>query len=251
MLISPAHLEKWFHVKPKRIAHVGAHNAEESEAYSHLGWKEVTWFEANPAMVKKLKEMEKLQGQEIVEGAVSNEPGMFINFYVASNSLSSSIFEFQDHSEIYPEISTTKMIKQKTITLDEYFAVREKPDLINLDIQGAELSALQGAASTLRSTRWVYCEVNFRELYNGGANLVMLERFLKENKFKRIAIRRQFGEGWGDALYRNTELTKFSIKAAIGETYFRLNWDVFQLKYRIRLQAHLIKSGDSNSEKKI
>jgi FkbM family methyltransferase len=251
VLISPSHLKKWFYVKPKLIAHVGAHNAEESEAYSALGWSDVTWFEANPAMVTKLKEMAKLKGQEIIEGAVSNESGKFIDFYVASNSLSSSIFEFQDHSEIYPEISTTKKIKQKTITLDDYFAAREKPDLINLDIQGAELSALQGAKSTLRFTSWVYCEVNFRELYSGGANLVILERFLKKNNFKRVAIRRQFGEGWGDALYRNSKLTKFSMKSAIAEIYFRLRWDLFQFKYRIRLQAHSIKSGNFYSTKKI
>ncbi len=250
MLISPAHLEKWFYVKPKRIAHVGAHNAEESEAYSELGWRDVTWFEANPALVATLKEMEKLQGQEIVEGAVSNESGKFVDFYVASNSLSSSIFEFQAHSEVYPEISTTKRIKQMTITLDEYFSDKEKPDLINLDIQGAELSALQGAELTLKSTSWIYCELNFKQLYSGGANRNKLERFLKKNNFKRVAVRRQFGEGWGDGLYRNTKLTKISIKSAIAEIYFRLCWDLSQLKYRIRLQAHSIKSGNVNLAKK-
>jgi hypothetical protein len=65
----------------------------------------------------------------------------------------------------------TKKIR-KTITLDSLVKLRQlpKPDLIKMDVQGAELDIIKGASETLKSVNHVILELQKVE-YNKGAPL--------------------------------------------------------------------------------
>ncbi len=67
MLISPRELRRSFHLRPRRILHVGAHTGEEAELYSLAGWAErgVTWVEALPQKVQELSLTLELVDREI------------------------------------------------------------------------------------------------------------------------------------------------------------------------------------------
>ena len=76
-----------------------------------------------------------------------------------------------------------------------------KYNILVLDIQGAELQALHGAASTLDDVEIVVTEVNFDELYAGCAQIEDMDIFLTERGFSRKVTSSPFHPSWGDALY--------------------------------------------------
>ena len=49
-------------------------------------------------------------------------------------------------------------------TLDDYFANKKLPDLLWIDVEGAELQVLQGAARVLQNVKLVHVEVSFRPM---------------------------------------------------------------------------------------
>ena len=239
MLISATYLRDVFKVKPRLIAHVGAHLGEEAESYRRLGWLDAYWFEANPDLLSSLVANPSIDKSKIVMRAMTDTTDQKITFNIASLSLSSSIFAFRKHSEIYPGIKITNSIEVTTLRLDDYF--RDVfPDLINLDIQGSELLALKGAEKILTQVKWIYTEISFIEIYDSGALVGQVDTYLKQFGFARSATRRLYREGWGDALYINTNLCKLPIKNRILEKLSSANWIKNQVIYAVRLQAHNI-----------
>jgi FkbM family methyltransferase len=228
-----------FKVEPKIIAHVGAHSGEEAESYTELGWLNTYWFEANPHMISKLIANPNIQNQKIVMNAITETNGLKIRFNIATNSMSSSIFNFDKHSEIYPDITLQKSIEVTTLRLDEFFN-HFAPDFINLDIQGSELLALKGAEKILKQVKWIYTEVSFKELYEGGALVGEIDSFLSDYGFVRFGTRRLYGEGWGDAIYINKNHSKIPIRNRLIEKMSSARWVKNQLEYRIRLKLHFL-----------
>jgi len=54
-------------------------------------------------------------------------------------------------------------------TLDDFAdeLASDGPALLKIDVQGAELEVVRGAAATPGSFRWIYLEMSFVELYDG------------------------------------------------------------------------------------
>jgi hypothetical protein len=77
-----------------------------------------------------------------------------------------------------------------------------------MDIQGAELLALQGAVETLQSIDAINTEINYEELYEGCALVHQLDDFLAHQGFTRVATVTPYHPSWGDAFYvRNDRLS--------------------------------------------
>jgi FkbM family methyltransferase len=64
----------------------------------------------------------------------------------------------------------------------------ERPALIKLDVQGYELSALEGCEELLHCFDWVYAECSFREFYEGQALAEDLVCWLSERGFGILDI---------------------------------------------------------------
>lgn len=60
-----------------------------------------------------------------------------------------------------------RKIRVKTTTIDELAKARPQPDVLSLDVQGAELRALRGASQTLKNVLCVVAEVEFAPIYQG------------------------------------------------------------------------------------
>ena len=198
---------------PRRgVLHVGAHMCEEAELYASLGMNprdeaQVLWIEANSEIAAQAARAG--QFPNIVCAAVSDNNGGEVTFFITNNMQSSSILPLAEHRREHPDVYEIGAKRMRTVTLDTLFEKGygipyDRYDLINLDIQGAELLALRGAEKILGNVRAVYTEVNTKELYAGCALLPEMDEFLEARGFSRVALE-MTNHGWGDALYIRKE----------------------------------------------
>jgi hypothetical protein len=133
-----------------------------------------------------------------------------IVFNIANQKMSSSVYNFSRHKELFPDIEMVEQLKLKTVKLDQVIPSNPTIDFINLDIQGSEMIALKGFESRLKEVRWIYTEVSKYRLYDGGADFEQLNEYLISQGFKHVTTRWLTGEGWGEALFtKYTEKSKF------------------------------------------
>jgi FkbM family methyltransferase len=197
---------KGIHVRG--ILHIGAHECEELKDYVAQGVPAtaVDWIEANPELVARMA----ARGIHVHQAAVSDVEAE-LPFHITNNGQSSSLLEFGTHAASYPWCKVVKTLTVKTETLQGVVARTGIPvserNFWNLDIQGAELSALRSAGDLLRHADAIYAEVNTQEVYRGCGQLPELDAFLESQGFKREMIS-MTKEGWGDALYVRVMATR-------------------------------------------
>jgi FkbM family methyltransferase len=225
MLIPAYQLKSIWKVKPDAVLHVGAHEAEELDDYTKLHWGKVIWVEVQPDKVRQLKNKMLNTDHVVIEGAVWDESGVDLEMKVMTNSASSSLFNLGTHKTEHPDIKLLRTFKVTTKTLSEIVPTDFHPKLIALDIQGAELRALKGFSNRIQGVKWIYTEVNRKELYDGCCLVEDLDMYLMTFGFRRKATRWTVN-GWGDELYIHESAN--SPKAA-----GRLLWLILNLKYNI------------------
>lgn len=234
MLIPVIYLKRIWKVVPKGVLHVGAHEAEELEAYQRYGWTPIIWVEAQPNKIKLLQK--KLVDSEnyLIQAAIWDKSGEKLMLNITNNSESTSLFELKTHLSRHPEVAVDQRIEVVTSRLDD-LALPIKVDYLSLDIQGGELRALMGFNSGLVSIKWIYTEVNREELYRGCALVGDIDAYLATYGFKReFTIWTKYG--WGDALYVRAGVisthTKLLAKVIIPILQIRSRY--FNLKHSIK-----------------
>jgi FkbM family methyltransferase len=190
--------------------------AEERESYVELGWGSagITWVESQPNLIAKLNSLEMLREDKIVQATAWDVSGLALTFNVSNNSQSSSLLNFGTHKANYPSIDFNSSFEVVTVRLDDIFPVESRFDLINLDIQGAELHALRGLGSLLHGTKWVYSEVNKEQVYKGCSEIDELDSYLNTFGFTREATIWVPKAGWGDALWVHESVAPSAIQRA-------------------------------------
>ena len=194
----------------KAVIHIGANDGGERELYAHHSLS-VLWVEALPdvfqTLVSNLRDYPK---QKAINALVTDKEGETYDFHVSSNQgASSSIYEFQNHTELWPEVAFTKTIRLRSTTLrtllrDAGYSPSEFDALI-LDVQGAELVVVKGAGEVLDSLRFIKAEASDFEAYKGACTVKTLSHALKGRGFtvrrkKRFAGKEGVGSYY-DVLY--------------------------------------------------
>ncbi|MEE3715590.1 FkbM family methyltransferase [Tumidithrix elongata RA019] len=195
-------------ISPRGVIHIGAHEGQELVSYSAMGITPILLIEANPNIFEDLQIYAQSFANRdkitCVNCAISNTNGM-ANFHITSYDQSSSLLPLKQHREIYPTIEEVAQIEVPLKTLDTLLEELDcNPSLfniLNIDIQGAELLALQGAIKTLACIEAINIEVSYVELYAGGAFVWEIDRFLEQYGFERVATTSPLHPSWGDALY--------------------------------------------------
>lgn len=204
MLMDLPGLVQKYDMKISGVLHLGAHLGEEAQTYRDLGIDNVYWVEANTAVIPKLMKRLRPYGHTVIHALIYNENGLNLDFNVTNyDGMSSSIFEFGTHPEFSPDTVFVNKVNLKTRTVDslvEEFGITGL-NFLNMDLQGAELAALQGAEKFLEGVSFVMSEVNKAEVYLGCAKIKELDAFLRVRQFRRVETQWVAGQGWGDALW--------------------------------------------------
>lgn len=197
----------------KGVIHIGANTGQERNIYDYLGIK-VIWFEPIPLVYEVLKNnIRNLPLQTAYPYLLLSQKNMITKLHVSNNGgASSSIYEFGQHKDIWPEVGYIGDIEVLSWTLAELF----ESDVINthhydsiiLDTQGSELEVLKGAGEHLKNFRYVKTEAADFPSYVGGCTLEELSTYLKEVGFREVN-RKQFAEhpkqgAYFDVLYERT-----------------------------------------------
>ena len=172
-------IDRLFLSASRSVVHVGANCGQERFLYEAFGVS-VLWIEALPEVFLLLqKNLRGFKNQVALRALVSDEAGQRVQFRVASNWASSSMFDFALHQNVWPDVKMQSMITLETQTLDDLIEPsRRDIDAIVLDVQGAELKVLKGARKQLNSIRFVKAEAADFNAYQGGCTEKELIPFL-------------------------------------------------------------------------
>jgi FkbM family methyltransferase len=190
---------------PRGVIHVGAHLGEERELYRKIGFQKVIFIEANPELAGRLKtNMAGDPAVQVINCAISDLDGA-TTLHVTSMDQSSSILPLKRHRDYYPMIEETSRVEVMSRRLETLLMeLKQSPadfNFLHLDIQGAELRALRGAAGLLKHFDAIVSEVNFEELYEGCGLIEELDDLLESHNFHRRALACPYHPSWGDAFY--------------------------------------------------
>jgi FkbM family methyltransferase len=180
------------------IIHVGANTGQEREWYDQHGL-DVVWIEPIPEVCARLRDnLRRYPDQRALEYLITDRDGREHQFNIANNDgESSSIFDLDQHKDIWPDVSYTRSITMTGITLAS-LVEREGIDMtrynvLAMDTQGSELLVLKGARPILKHFDCVLTEAADFEIYKGCALLDEIDTLLREEGFcekskKRFAI---------------------------------------------------------------
>lgn len=194
-----------YHIQARGVIHVGAHEGQEAAAYAALGIDSGLFFEANPVVFTKLeRHLDGYAGYEAFQCAITDKNAL-VTFHVTSFDQSSSVLPLKEHARIYPDIVEVETVEVPGRRLDDvlaqYGTTCGEYNVLSMDVQGGELLALKGAERTLAHLDAIRLEVNYEELYAGGADVYELDAFLDRHDFVRVETCCPFHPSWGDALY--------------------------------------------------
>lgn len=187
------------------IMHLGANFAQGRQEYRDNGVKDILWVEAIPELARHLSSVLSKPSDTVLQAVLSDTTGQVINFNIASNrGMSSSVFEFKEHTKKYPHISMEGQISLSTTTLDDVFTSNQieynKYTVMIMDLQGSELRTLRGAAKILPHIFAVIAEVSCVELYKDAPLECDIDRYMAEQGFSKLMA--SYTEyQWGEALY--------------------------------------------------
>ncbi len=222
-------------VKSKGVIHIGAHEGTEIKRYQAMGVAKILFIEANPVVFERLSvNIANIKNVQAVNCAISNQNGI-VNLHVTSMDQSSSILPLKLHQEIYPDIKETHQVTVKSRTLDTLLYEMEIQasdyNIINIDIQGAELLAFQGATDCLKYIDAINTEINYKELYEGCALISNLDDFLGLHGFERVATVTPFHPSWGDAFYVKRSIIPSMITMSTLGSNGRFGNQIFQYAF--------------------
>ena len=111
--------------------------------------------------------------------------------YVNNDDATSSLFPLNKcHNARFNHLNELRTVRTEQITthrLDD--VLPEGPvDFLKLDVQGAELMALQGADEVLSRTAAVHCEVEFSPIYEGQPLFAAVQQHLMSRNFALIDL---------------------------------------------------------------
>lgn len=211
MLIKLSDLIDKYNVCITGVLHVGAHECEEIHDYEkYIGRDKILWIEAIP---EKVEHNRRVFSNLLIEQAAVSDKVETVQFHVANNGQSSSILELGTHQTRYPHIFYSHSFSVETKTLG---SIIQSPayenitfNFLNLDIQGAELKALQGMDEYLRQGKvdYIYTEVNQENIYKDCCFIHELDEYLSEFHFDRLETEWVSDHNWGDAFYMRRPTT--------------------------------------------
>jgi len=190
------------------ILHIGAHLGQELDFYQECGFLDCCWVEAQPDI---FAELEVIVGeQNAINCAIWSEIST-LDFNVSNNSVSSSLLKLGENNP-WAEVREVRKITVETKTLDDVISEFMERDLLPektflvLDIQGAEIHALEGLDLFKNKIIGISCEVSVDPTYESGASRDAIYSKLKLLGFVPLAAFLDHRTKHGDQLFVRRKL---------------------------------------------
>lgn len=169
-------------ISPKVIYDVGS---------SVLHWQRHAkriWPNASIYLFDANEDLKKLYSKHSTAyhlGVLSDEDRKFVEFYHDPYNLGGNSY-YKENTAAYGE---AHKVQKAAYTLDTIVEKNgwQYPDLIKMDIQGAELDVLKGAKKCLENCNDLILECQHREYNSGAPNVTQVINYLKENGFELIS----------------------------------------------------------------
>jgi FkbM family methyltransferase len=204
----------YFLTRVSGVIHVGANNGYERELYHSFGLN-VLWFEAIQEVYDELvTNIAEMPRQRAICALLTDRDGEAYQFNVANNrGASSSIYEFGEHRDIWPQVDYVSQRTLHSSTLDTLMCEAaidpNAYQALVIDVQGAELLVLKGGEGTLRHCKYVKAEAADFASYIGAAKLEDLQRHLAPRGFTEMArhpfARHKNGGTYWDVTWQRVE----------------------------------------------
>lgn len=195
----------------KSLVHVGAHLAQERHAYEAAGYRKMLWVEGSQEVHARLAESLAAHMAQSAQSdptpaehqtacaLLTDRDGDELGLREFSNDgMSSSIFAATDTlKKRWPTLHETgRQQAMRTRTLDALLAELNfgPVDTLVVDVQGAELLVLKGAAKALAQVKAVVSEVSTQPLYEGGVLFDELCAFMLARGFEPMSMPRRHGD---------------------------------------------------------
>ena len=183
------------------IVHVGANIGQEREYYRLFGL-DVVWVEPIKEVFDKL--VDNISGfsrQRAFLALLADQAGVEYEFNIANNGgASSSILPFDAHAELWPDVKYQERRTIRSSTLDALMSAHDLTtdsyQALTMDVEGAELLVLRGAASSLPGFQYIKAEVADFTPRTGSPLTSELDAFLEKAGFTQL-IKRPFASGPG------------------------------------------------------
>lgn len=208
---------------PKVIFDVGSRDGSESVTFKErYKGSSVYAFECNPQTIPQLRERAAKYGIHAVEKAVNIydgettfypiNPKETVTTWMDGNPGASSLFKANGN---YPaEVYVQDEIKVPCTRLDSFCYEQgiKQVDVLWIDLQGAELIALNSLGELLKTVKFINTEVTFKEMYSGQVLFDELHAFLVSKGFTLINDEETFsrksqGFWQTDGIYTNQKLS--------------------------------------------
>ena len=166
------------------VLHIGAHIGQEAEFYFKCGVP-VLWFEGDPDVYQILRiNIKPFENQKAVCHLLGERNEDSVEFNIASNDgASSSIFTIHETKNL-PFTMKNKLILPMR-RLDEIVNEKQIENFRHwvIDVQGAELNVLKGAAGLISLCQSLQVEVKNISDYIGGTSWSDIKGFLNSKGF--------------------------------------------------------------------
>lgn len=190
---------------------VGAFQFEERELLFSLfpQLQTVYLFEPTPEAFERLKQITDGDPRvSVFPYAIADENGES-EFHISNNWQSSSLLAFGKHRQVFPGVETTRTITVAVRTLDSVMQTHtlQPPDMLFLDVQGAENKIMSSLSKTMRARiQLIYTEASTEELYIGSGTLDDLRQGLAADfHYLGFAPTRNETPMHGNALFVNRQ----------------------------------------------
>jgi FkbM family methyltransferase len=191
------------------VLQVGANSGQEVPLFLANGVQKAILIEPLDGPFLALKQRcAGLSGYALAQALCGPKDDEEVDFHVASNNgESSSILKPTRHLQDHAWVTFPQVLRLKTVTLDAVVTavasyrpeIARSTNLLYMDVQGAELKVLLGAAHVLKVVSHIYTEVGVGGSYEDDVELIDLLKFLRPHNFKLYDLQSEHF-GFGNAL---------------------------------------------------
>jgi len=204
-----------YKIPKENCLHVGANIGTEIETYDKYGFKNIVWIEGYQPYFETLqKNIGHRKNHFLLNTMVSDIQDEVVNFKVASNTGSSTIFEpTSSWYETFTDLSFQKIEEIKCSRIDNILNEKfnstflESIKFLVIDIEGAELKALKSMGLLIDNIEFALVEVSLRPNFLNAPLMIDIDKFFLQHSFKKIYSK--YGSSSGDALYKRVSKLTF------------------------------------------